>query len=142
MNLDTIEALSQQSTEILKTILILAEQNDDNIKIDNTNGVFIPLCVEVIYREQNLLQLSICHYGKLNGDLMADPEMCFIYKDNKFYPFYYKNDYFGMEQESLDVHGIEVEEIDSRLYDEHLKFANSWLNTIQQQQKIISTNQL
>lgn len=47
--------------------------------------------------------VSVAHYGERNSDLMRDPEMLFevIEEDNlqpEFWPFYFRNDYMGIEQ--------------------------------------------
>lgn len=49
--------------------------------------------------------LSIAHYGEQNGDLMRDPEMCFELANPLrlgwlMTPFYFRNDYLGVEQVS------------------------------------------
>jgi hypothetical protein len=45
--------------------------------------------------------ISVAHYGEQNGDLMRDPEMCFEFGlagGGHLNPFYYRNDYLGVEQ--------------------------------------------
>lgn len=46
--------------------------------------------------------LSIAHYGVQSGDLMRDPEMLFevVWEGgaSKLWPFYFRNDYVGVEQ--------------------------------------------
>jgi len=47
--------------------------------------------------------VSVAHYGEQNSDPMRDPEMLFevIEKDGaqpEFWPFYFRNDYVGVEQ--------------------------------------------
>ncbi len=45
--------------------------------------------------------LSVCHYGEQNGDVMRDPEMLFEIGHAggiHLNPFYYRNDYLGVEQ--------------------------------------------
>ena len=42
---------------------------------------------------------SIAHYYEQNGDLMRDPEMCFIKGgDGEYYPYYYRIDGLGIER--------------------------------------------
>jgi hypothetical protein len=48
-----------------------------------------------------LPSISVAHYGEQNGDLMRDPEMCFelgFAGGAHLNPFYYRNDYLGIEQ--------------------------------------------
>ena len=51
---------------------------DEYVKLDNAAGAFMPLVVEKIMDQPGFEAVySLAHYGKLNGDLMADPEMTF-----------------------------------------------------------------
>ncbi len=50
--------------------------------------------------------ISVAHYGEQNGDLMRDPEMCFklgLAGGPHLNPFYFRNDYMGVEQWSRNV---------------------------------------
>jgi hypothetical protein len=46
--------------------------------------------------------VSVAHYGEQNSDLMRDPEMLFEVCENngvtELRPFYFRNDYVGVEQ--------------------------------------------
>jgi len=48
--------------------------------------------------------VSIAHYGELNSDAMRDPEICAEVVDNgasfELWPFYFRNDYVGIEERS------------------------------------------
>jgi hypothetical protein len=48
--------------------------------------------------------ISVAHYGEQNGDLMRDPEMIFeaeeFGEEMNLVPFYWRNDYVGIEQYS------------------------------------------
>jgi hypothetical protein len=67
---------------------------------------FMDLTVETwinntsLYKDFQAFNVSVCHYGKQEGDLMADPEMVFIVIPSIGYevPSYFKNDYVGLEQ--------------------------------------------
>ena len=59
---------------------------DGDLKLDNAVGVFMPLVMEKIMDQPGFEAVySLAHYGKQNGDLMADPEMTFGLKDGEFY---------------------------------------------------------
>lgn len=47
--------------------------------------------------------VSVSHYGELNGDLMADPDVMLWCSpvDGKWYPFRYRLDYAGLDRESI-----------------------------------------
>jgi hypothetical protein len=72
--------------------------------------------------------ISVAHYGKLNGDAMRDPEMCFelgaacgLHLD----PFYWRNDYLGIEQWSRSIHdGLYVYR--REIHEQNTRFATLW----------------
>ena len=79
--------------------------------------------------------LSIAHYGEQNGDLMRDPEMCFelgFAVGAHLTPFYFRNDYLGIEQFSRTIEGDNYV-FDRDLYDQHEKFAGLWDENLSQQ---------
>lgn len=97
-------------------------------------GAYTPLSIESIGPgPRNMPALSVCHYGKLNGDAMRDPEMCFEVEVDggqyEFRPYYYRNDWVGIEQESVTYEG----KIDARLVAEHTAFAQMWFRNIEGQ---------
>ena len=81
--------------------------------------------------------ISIAHYGEQNGDLMADPEMTFTIVNGEYYPISFRNDYVGLYQEvfSYNEEG-EPEAIDTKLQSDLTSFANTWINSIQEQQRL------
>ncbi len=72
------------------------------------NPPYMTLTVENIGPgPRHLPALSLCHYGEQNGDAMRDPEMCFEMeledgRLKEIHPFYYRNDYAGIEQFAQD----------------------------------------
>ena len=74
--------------------------------------------------------ISVAHYGEQNGDLMRDPEMCFELSKPpllslELVPYYWRNDYMGLEQYSRYLDGAKYVFVPS-LYEEHRKFAALW----------------
>lgn len=73
----------------------------DYIRVENEP--FFPLVIEYIGEGPTRRgAISVAQYGKLNGDAMRDPEMCFeiVLRENappKYFPYYYRNDYLGKE---------------------------------------------
>lgn len=64
----------------------------------------MPLSIEDIGPDgEGRRQISICHYGEQNGDLMRDPEMIFAFHDGGTFLaaelISYRNDYMGLNQE-------------------------------------------
>jgi len=62
---------------------------------------YMPLVVE---RLEGLPIISLTHYGTHNGDLMRDPECCFLIIGKTAQPVYFRNDYAGVEHATLDGH--------------------------------------
>lgn len=79
--------------------------------------------------------ISVCHYGEQNGDAMRDPEMCFelgIGGGPHLNPFYYRNDYMGVEQWSRNVVGTNYVHL-VELHKQHERFAKMWDNNLRLQ---------
>jgi len=74
--------------------------------------------------------ISVAHYGEQNGDLMRDPEMCFeltnpVGKGWTMTPYYFRNDYIGVEQVSRtrdEKNYIFYPD----LFHQHESFARTW----------------
>ena len=100
------------------------------------NGSYMPLTVENIGPgPRRLPALSLCHYGEQNGDAMRDPEMCFELEieDGRLVavqPFYYRNDYAGVEQFAQNQ---ETGEIDTRRVQSQGEFAEQWSRNLVEQ---------
>ena len=74
--------------------------------------------------------LSVAHYGEQNGDLMRDPEMCFELAKTpgsalSLSPFYFRNDYMGVEHYSRSNDGTHYT-FRPELYAEHQSFTALW----------------
>jgi len=73
--------------------------------------------------------ISLAHYGEQNGDLMRDPEMIFEAEESgdnmTLVPFYWRNDYAGIEQYSaFTEEGRTL--LNAKLRREHIAFAGTW----------------
>lgn len=125
-------ALDKRASEILRALLALQTS-----KIDNTDEAYMPVYIEIIDRSETYKHISLAHYGEQNGDMMRDPEMLFaLHKETRqFIPYYYRNDYMGVEQYSVKWtdEGILL---NRRLQADHTTFANQWLRNIAAQQGI------
>lgn len=102
------------------------------------NEPYMPLTIEGIGTgPRGQAAISVTHYGKQNGDLMRDPEMCFEIETNaegaviELYPYYWRNDYVGMEQQSVVFDGTDpnnkpLYRIDRFQMNSHLEMAVLW----------------
>ena len=128
-----METLDRKAAEIFRALLAL-----QTTKIDNSDGTYMPVYIELIGRIDNYNFFSLAHYGEQNGDAMRDPEMIIaLHKESQqFVPYYYRNDYMGMEQYSVrwTDEGILL---NRRLQADHTVFANQWLRNIATQQHLL-----
>jgi hypothetical protein len=138
-----MKALNQFSTKIFCELLDRM-QGKQHLKI--INEPFMTLTIERIghiYWENGEL-VSLCHYYQQNGDLVQDPEMCFIAidqreKDKTAYekvmivPYLYQQPNLGIYEESMLFNNNVVVHCDTKLQLQHVVFANQWLQNIVQQ---------
>lgn len=87
------------------------------------------LSVETWFQADGLY-MSVAHYGELNGDLMADPEMEFLVGGGEIGPISFRNDYLGLMQYARfrDDNGKEM--IKPGLILELRAFARKWAENI------------
>jgi hypothetical protein len=117
----------------MQTILCILEQAggyrpEFYLKIENPP--FMDLVIEAMPEPGPLgfPAISVAHYGEQNGDLMRDPEMCFelsVAESPNLSPFYYRNDYAGVEQWSRFIRDGHYG-LHTMLFREHQRFALLW----------------
>ena len=101
------------------------------------NPPYMALVIEVMDESGpcGLPALSVAHYGELDGDAMRDPEMCFelgFAAGPHLDPFYYRNDYVGVEQWSRSINEDRYV-CHIQLHAEHQRFAALWDKNLRQQ---------
>jgi len=112
---------------------------DGYVKIDNSKCSYMPVSVEAIENNPKYMVISVAHYFEQNGDLMADPEMCFVYVKalGSYMPSYFKQDgILGVEQESVLFENGIIKGIRTKMQADHASFANMWLRNIKNQQNL------
>ena len=128
-----MKTLDRKASEILRGLLALQKS-----KIDNSDGTYMPIHIEIIEKTDKYNHISLAHYGRQNGDTIRAPEMLFALskESQQFVPYYYRNDYMGMEQYSVrwTNEGILL---NRRLQADHTTFANQWLRNIATQQHLL-----
>jgi hypothetical protein len=138
-----MKTLNQNSNRIF-CALIDKMQGKEHLKI--MNEPYMPLSVEHIgdaYGGEAQLY-SLAHYYTQNGDLMADPEMCFIVADHreaeinameqvKIAPYLFKQDNLGIYEESISLVENEPTIIKREVQADHAAFADEWLTIIELQ---------
>lgn len=131
-----MKALNKAATATMNKMVSMMK--DGYVKIDNTGGSCMSVSVEQIFENENYRIFSVAHYYEQNGDLMADPEMCFINLKavGSFLPSYFKQDNIGIEQESIVIENGEIKGYRAKLQADHTSFANMWLRNIKNQQNL------
>lgn len=91
------------------------------------NAPWMPLHIESIGSGPTGRQAwSVAHYGKLNGDIMRDPEICFEMRDGAMVPFSFRNDYAGID---IDVRDSAARSLTAGIAD----FARMWSENVYDQ---------
>lgn len=130
-----MHSLNERSIKLMETLI--AQLDNDYLKLDNTKGTFMPLIVEKITDEPGFTAVySLALYGEQNGDLMADPEMTFGENEHKFYPLSFRNDYAGVCQRVMNCPEGGISIVDLPLQRELAEFADQWFQNIVEQQGI------
>jgi len=141
-----MKTLNQNSTAIFCRLIELMNGNE-NLKI--TNDPFMPLTIEKI-GEDIITPMgvgcaySLCHYYEQNGDLMQDPEMCFLILDNRaddvkelskvtIAPFMFQQANLGIYQESIVFNNQIMGDVHTDMQADHAEFADMWLGNIKLQ---------
>jgi hypothetical protein len=124
-------ALSKNASRILEKLVEGVDAGASR-KIDNSNG-YMPVHVE--YVGPNMF--SVAHYGALNGDLMADPEMVFWKSPLGIWlPVSITQHYVGRYAEAVvfDGEGAKPTKFQPELLAELAQFASMWMKNIATQQ--------
>jgi len=145
-NTKIMKTLNQHSNKIFCAML---EKMDGKQYLKMESEGFMPLIIERI-GEQIITPFgyanhySLCHYYKQMGDMMKDPEMCFIvvdqrlddvqnYEKIKIIPSMYQQDNVGLFEESVTIIENITKNYAPKLNADHVAFANLWLANIQRQ---------
>jgi hypothetical protein len=123
--------------ETLLLILKMAGGWHPGLYLKIENSPFMELVIEGLDESgpMGLPAISVCHYGEQNGDAMRDPEMCFelgLFGGPHLMPFYYRNDYAGVEQWSRNIIGTNYAH-HIELHKQHEAFARLWDRNLRQQ---------
>jgi hypothetical protein len=125
-----MKSVNEKSKNILNKLWELADKNG-YYKLNN-DTTYIPLTIEIVGKNQ----LSICHYGESNGDLMRDPEMIFYKQNDDWFPIYFRNDWVGVEEISYQKIDGELVAVNEKYQQDQAEFANIWLLNIKEQQDL------
>ena len=130
-----MKTLSRRATLIFQKIVDGMEAVGDSRRLDNAEGVYMALCVEVIDRKHRGLVVSLAHYYEQHGDLMADPEVCFLLSEDRssVWPLSYKQASLGIDNEYVQF-GEDGFAYDKAKQADLAGFCNTWMSNIEDQQ--------
>jgi len=133
-----MKAVSKAAKKVLDTLTENMDTLGDSRKIDNTNGVFMPVHVDLLNTCDLGAVFSVAHYFKQYGDLMRDPDMEFIRdKDGNYYPIsFWQDGGFPVRDEAVEWEGDKIKGVRVKLQVRLVTFANMWLKNIKEQQNI------
>lgn len=141
-----MKTLNQNSTDIFCRLIEMMNGNE-HLKI--TNEPFMPLTIEKI-GEDIITPMgvgcaySLCHYYEQHGDLVQDPEMCFLIWFDRtdqteeltkvtIAPFMFQQGNLGIYQESIEFTNQIMGEVHTNMQTDHAEFADMWLGNIKLQ---------
>lgn len=136
-----MKTLNKTATKIFLRLVAMAKSNEDNyIKINNAEGVFMPLSVEKVGEIEGYECFSLAHYREQNGDLMSDPQMEFLLMQNQVgsivIPYSFRNDYMGIDSRDVLVEDSKLKGFRGKAIVDNIEFANMWLKNIKHQQNL------
>nr|WP_067059988.1 hypothetical protein [Mucilaginibacter sp. L294] len=138
-----MEFLNRKAT-IIFSKLIDSLKGGDHRSIEN--DPFMPLTVERLSAGINTPWgnadiYSLCHYYEQQGDLMQDPEVCFLMTDErrrfevdynkvKVAPISFQQANSGIFQRSVLIENYTITKFKTEQQKDHTVFANDWLINI------------
>jgi hypothetical protein len=129
-----MKAIGPRAKKVMDVLTEMCTHIGDHDKFHT--GAYMDVVVEFIDRCDLGAMYSVAHYYKQNGDLMRDPEMCFIQGgDGEYYPYYYRLDGLGIEEEVVHWHDGSIIDYDTVRQKRQANFAESWMRNIKEQQE-------
>lgn len=130
--------LSETTEKVFRTLVEGLNELGDARKIDNTNGTYMPVHVEIIYRNQYGNHVSIAHYYEQEDDLMKDPEMTFLdsLKGNVFPMTFEQDGGRPVYQIAMKIDDNGTIHRDEKLQNSLVEFADMWMKNIKDQQRL------
>jgi|ETNmetMinimDraft_26_1059896.scaffolds.fasta_scaffold61403_2 hypothetical protein len=135
-----MKKINQISASIFNKLVALMGEND-HLKIDNSDGCFMPIVIEKLGSPSNIggqpVQVfSLTHYFKQNGDSVPDPDMTFaqsLYDNNCIWALTYQDQLRYDEAVFIkDGHWVE----NKKLQNDLSVFSGQWLKNIKDQQEL------
>jgi len=117
--------------KILKVFPTLKGMEEgDHVKLES--GGFMPLSLDVLNINGNMVTIALAHNSVQNGDVMADPDMQIRlnFKIKTAQAMTFQNDYLSIYQESVFVNADGKTMCRPKLMKEHNAFLDQWTKNI------------
>ena len=144
-----VEVLNPEAFAVFQAVARQAVAEGGNKTIDNTEGAYMPLHVEILGEYTSKLWhirfVSLAHYGELNGDMMKDPDMTFLWhesavgmpQDNFAVPVEYQNDYAGVYHQAVKFNDrYDLTGVRRKQCADLVDFCDLWMKNIKEQQHV------
>lgn len=130
-----MKAISKTAKKVMDKLTENWDSVGNGRKIDNANGTFMAVHVELVNQCKLGQIFSVTHYYEQNGDLMRDPDMEFIKgEDGEYYPISFWQDAPLKRDEAVVWEDSKVSGIRPKLQAKLATFANTWMKNIAFQQ--------
>ncbi|MBI1347132.1 hypothetical protein GC163_12680 [bacterium] len=131
-----MKSLNQKATQVFLKLLDGLHEVGDHKKIDNTEGAFMAVHVEIIAQAPTVrggFIVSIAHYYESHGDLVCDPDMTFLfYPAGQVTPLTFEQGGVVYQVAAKFDEGKIL--FNSKQQAEITSFANGWMLNIKEQQ--------
>jgi hypothetical protein len=132
-----MKKLTQKAAQVFLKLIEGLNEPGDSKKIDNTNGAFMPVHVELLRKTTQPVGFvfSVAHYYESNGDLVCDPDMTFLFLSaGTIIPMTFEQGgLIYQEAATLEDGKLLVKESQQR---DITSFANDWMKNIKEQQRL------
>ncbi len=127
--------LNKQAEKVFRKLITGITKVGDHRTIDTSDGTFMPVIVEAVDYHHRGLVVSVSHTYVQQGDVMYDPEVCFLVVDSGIYAMSYRQDALGINQVAMIIKhdGVRLNE---KLQADITSFCNGWMLSIRQQQDL------
>lgn len=133
-----MKAINKTAQKVFDKLIAMIPKGESAVKVDNSDGTFMAVCVEKLYKSYLGDVYSIAHYFSQNGDSCCDPDMTFVVGfDGRAYPLSFEmQGGFGARYEASVKLTADSWQIAPRLQAQHAVFAGQWFKNIKQQQNL------
>jgi hypothetical protein len=126
----SLRTISGRAADVLEALTEGLDVGDSR-KIDRGLG-FMPVHVECLHRSGLGPLFSVAHYYEQNGDLVPDPDVVFVRAATGWSPISFQNSV--AYRVAVHFHDEGTIEVDEKEQADLVRFCNTWMGNIQQQQ--------